>query len=91
MTFVHWPCKKCQAAKEQEDQEKEQNEQERNNVALSIKENENYIRKRKPVDFTMDDLVEDMYYLEDEEEVYDVEPTSIRTQPKRHCTLDNLQ
>ena len=57
-------CDKCNRAKTQETEFVPKGD-----FTPSNRENRNYIRKRKPIDFTMEDLIEDMEYLEDEEYV----------------------
>ena len=63
------------------------------NVSLSpnpddiIKENANYIRERKPINFTLSDLEED-----DDEDAFtiDVQPSTSRSMPTRSCKPNNF-
>ena len=50
-----------------------------------MKENKNYIRKRKPIDFTLDDLAKDAEECEYVDFESKVQPNSSRSVPKRNC------
>ena len=54
-----------------------------------LRENKNYIKKRKPINITLDDL--DAIREEDDDEEFKVNvalPTDKRTLPGRECTKD---
>ena len=50
-----------------------------------MKENKNYVRKRIPINFTMNDLVKDSEENEDEAFISHVQPNTSRSVPKRNC------
>ena len=52
---------------------------------IVMKENKQVIRKRKCIDFTMDDLVEDAEELDDKGFECKVVPDKNRSVPKRNC------
>lgn len=52
-----------------------------------MKENPNYIRKRKPIDFTLNDLVEE----DDDSFSIDVQPSTSRSLPTRNCKPKNFR
>ena len=53
-----------------------------------MKENPNYVRKRKPINFTMDDLEADE--MEDDTFEINIDPGTTRTLPRRNCKPKNL-
>ena len=53
-----------------------------------MKENPNYVRKRKPINFTMDDLEADE--MKDDTFEINIDPGTTRTLPRRNCKPKNL-
>ena len=52
--------------------------------------NKNYVRKRKPIDFTIDDIAADAEGLDDKTIISNFQSTIRRSLPKRNCKEKNL-